>query len=433
MLSLSYSEYKSDTSRIHAKTVLADCFFIPTFSSSRIIRSPYGTILFMENSKRSHIIFALNILTFLLTLHTALPVYISSSYLSTFINEKTVGLVYSFCSILAILAFMGINPVLRRLGNYRTFFILLSLEILTLIGIAFAQSALSLISAFALNFVSIALLSFSMDVFVETYSTDIATGKTRGVFMTYLNTAWIIAALITSVILTNSDYWKIYGAAALIFIPILFLFLLNFRDFKDRPYRATSYRKDLASALRNGNVRSILIVTFLLQFFYAWMTIYMPLYLHNHIGFDWKTIGIIFSVMLLPFVMTELPLGKIADSRLGEKEMLSLGLLIMGVATASMSFISIPSFWLWAILLVTTRIGASIVESMKESYLFKTVTPGDVSILSISRNTVPLAYIIAPFFTSAFLAFFDFKFLFAFVGLSMIFGLRYSLVLVDTK
>src|SRR3989338_5605168 len=174
---------------------------------------------------------------------------------------------------------MGINPVLRRLGNYRTFLILLSLEILTLIGIAFAQSALSLISAFALNFVSIALLSFSMDVFVETYSTDIATGKTRGVFMTYLNTAWIIAALITSVILTNSDYWKIYGAAALIFIPILFLFLLNFRDFKDRPYRATSYRKDLVSALRNGNVRSILIVTFLLQFFYAWMTIYMPLYL----------------------------------------------------------------------------------------------------------------------------------------------------------
>ncbi len=383
--------------------------------------------------ERHHLIFALNILTFLLTLHTALPVYINSSYLSTFLNERYVGLIYSFCSILSIIAFVGVSKMLRQYGNYRLFIGLLIIEIFSLIGMTFAHSAMYLIAVFAVNFVSIALLGFCIDIFLESFSTNAATGKIRGLLLTGANAAWIVAALVTSVILSDGDYWKIYGAAALLFIPVIFLFRLNFKNFKDKPYRSLPYLKNFKEVMRNKNIRSILFVGFLLQFFYAWMVIYTPLYLHNHIGFSWNVIGIIFSVMLLPFVITELPLGRLADTRFGEKEMLCIGFIITALSTAYISFISSSSVALWMSVLFITRIGASIIEIMSETYFFKKISPEDTEAVSIFRTVRPLAYIVSPLIATVLLWFVDIRFMFTALGIILLLGLGSSLALKDTR
>ena len=46
--------------------------------------------------------------------------------------------------------------------------------------------------------------------------------------------------------------------------------------------------------------------------------------------------------------------------------------------------------------MIINRIGAASIESMKESYLFKQISSADLGILSISRNTRPLAAIVGP-------------------------------------
>jgi MFS family permease len=112
-------------------------------------------------------------------------------------------------------------------------------------------------------------------------------------------------------------------------------------------------------------------------------------------GFSWDKIGIIFTVMLLPFLFLEYPLGRLSD-KVGEKKMLRIGLLIMAFATLSIPFISEPKILPFAIALFLSRVGAATIEIMTESYFFKSVTEEHADEISFYRNTSPVSFIIGP-------------------------------------
>lgn len=183
---------------------------------------------------------------------------------------------------------------------------------------------------------------------------------------------------------------------------------------------------------KHHSTYKILASNFLLQFFYAWMVIYTPIYLHTYIGFDWQAIGIIFTIMLFPFAILEAPLGQLADERFGEKEMLTAGFIITAITTALLAFIPNADFWLWAAGLLATRIGASAIEIMNETYFFKKNGENHPDILSLFRMTRPMAYIIAPLIATFLLQFLSYQYLFIVLGGIMLLGLRYSLTLRDT-
>ncbi len=377
--------------------------------------------------------FVIYILGFLFALHATLPIYINSSFLSLISPEKFVGIIYSIGSVATILAFFVIPPILRKFGGYQTAIAFILLELLSLISLAFLKSPSLLIFFFITSLVSIAIIGFIIDLFLENVSSDNKTGKIRGIFLTSVNIAWIVSPLITSFILTNGDYWKIYVAAAALLLPVLFIVKRNLKNFKDNNYDKTPLSKTINEIWKGKDIRNIFMISFLMQFFFAWMVIYTPLYLHNQIGFDWGQIGILFSVMLLPYVLTELPLGKIADDKLGEKEIMSIGFIIMAISTGVISFLPNGNFFLWMAILFITRIGASMVEIMSETYFFKKTNVSQMPIVSMFRTTKPLAYIIAPITATILFYFIEFKFIFIILGFLMFYGLRFSLALKDTR
>jgi len=164
------------------------------------------------------------------------------------------------------------------------------------------------------------------------------------------------------------------------------------------------------------------------------MVIYMPIYLHDHIGFDWKTIGIMFTIMLLPFFLLEMPLGKLADKKFGEKEILNLGFLITGVSTASLAFMTSNNVVLWAVLLFITRIGASMIEVSSETYFFKKIDGDNANILNLFRVLRPLAYVLSPIIASILLIFIGMNYLFIVLGIIvMVGGISIEMNLKDTK
>ena len=163
------------------------------------------------------------------------------------------------------------------------------------------------------------------------------------------------------------------------------------------------------------------------------MVVYMPIHLHDHIGFDWPTISIIFTIMLLPFILFEIPAGRIADKWCGEKELLSAGFIVTALFTMVIPFILIPSFIIWTAILFMTRVGASVVEISTESYFFKHVEGNDADIISFFRMARPLAYIAGPIVAMIALNFLPFQYIFLVLGIIMFFGLKYSLALKDTR
>ena len=381
---------------------------------------------------------------FWLALTAALPAYINSSFLALTVGEKRVGYIYTTASIFAVLGILFISRLIRRFRPARFILYAGTISLASLITLAtfgHTKNLIIIVGAFSVYFVTNILMSLTLDLLLEQTSLNSKTGGIRGLYWTCVNTAWLASPLLAGTLVGNNNYQIIYLVASVALLPVLGIAiyyqthspLVSYHA--EHPFKIKTFAKIFGGKRTSTtiNLRRILIIEFLLNFFYSIMVIYAPFYLHTYMGFDWSTIGQILTIMLIPFVILDYPLGLIADKWLGEKELLTAGLAVMALATLPLAFFTGKIVAMWALILFLTRVGAATVEIMKETYLFKKIDGDDLDVLSLSRLMAPLAHLIAPLLASIFLIFFPYRFIF--VGLSIIvaLGLTQSLKLKDTK
>lgn len=375
------------------------------------------------------------VIGFVFNLSYAIPTYVNSTFLAHLPNmtDSLVGIIYTASSVLALAVFLEMPDILRRFNNFKTTLALLFACMISLMGLSTGEHALVIIGAFLVNFVSIALINFTLDIFLEQFSTDSKTGRIRGIYFTVTNAAWLLAPLITSALLGEDNiYGTMYAASGILLIPAILLVFFGLREVKDPPFNRVPFWRTLAEVWANNDIKGIFLVDFLLQFFYAWMIIYAPIYLHDTIGFDWTQIGIILTVMLIPFPVLGAPLGRLADWH-GEKKILISGFAIMALSTISIAFVTDHSMAVWAAILFMTRVGAASVEVMVETYFFKHVNATNANIITFSRMMRPFAYVISPIIAAILFTVFDIKGLFIFLGLLVLYGIRFTSKLKETR
>jgi MFS family permease len=150
------------------------------------------------------------------------------------------------------------------------------------------------------------------------------------------------------------------------------------------------------------------------------------MYLYKHLGLSWESLGIIFTIMLLPFVIFNILIGKLIDIYHVRKRLLiTIGIFTIGIFTIIMSLINTQNIFYWAFILFMTRVGAVMIETTSEIYFFTHVREEDAYLLSIFRDMSPMAYILAPLLASLFIIFFPFKYLFMALGIFTLVGLYY--------
>jgi MFS family permease len=400
--------------------------------------------------------------SFFTSFHYALVAYINSSYLANFIAEGKIGFLYSLGSILTILTIPNLSKVLKKIGQFKTVLSALFINLISILTLAATASpALKVATSFPLtdgnvfvdNFnsltpwvpllaigsflmfqISLVLNYILLDIYLKEFSKKSETGSDRGWFLLAINSAFVLSPFLVGMIITGQDdgFWKIYLISSLFIFLALTVVFSKLRDVKDIEYHNPPFLQTAKKVANNKNILSIYLSSFLLSFFYSWMVIYTPIYLHENIGFDWSEIGTIFSIMLTAFVILQLPLGKIADKYLGEKEILTIGFLIMAISTGLLSFIDSKSLITWSIALFMTRVGASAIEIMNDTYFFKKVKAEDTDIISFYRNANPVAYIVGPTLASLILYFIDYKYLFLVLGAITLSGTIFSLRIKDT-
>lgn len=373
------------------------------------------------------------LLTFLFTLHVTPATYIESSFLGQFVSTSTLGFIFSIASIASIFAFIYVRPLLRRFGNYKTFLVVLLIELVTLMYMAMSDIGWIVLTAFIIGHTMRNLAFFHLDIFLEELSPDKDTGGIRGMYLTVMNISFIVGPLLGGLLLTNGDYWKIFVASSILLLPVLYILVVHLRGFTDPNYKDLKLEYTTKRVLRNRNMFSIFAINSLLRFFYAWMIIYAPIYLIKEIGFSVSETTFIIGIALIAFVLLQAPLGYLADKVTGEKEFLIAGFLILGASTMALTFISSTNFWVWVAALFVTRIGASIVEVMSESYFFKKIDSSDLNVIGFFRMLRPFVYSAAPLLASTLLIVIDIRFLFLVLGVIMLYGIKYSLALKDTR
>ncbi|MEX2368922.1 MAG: MFS transporter [Candidatus Paceibacterota bacterium] len=368
------------------------------------------------------------------TLHFVLPLYVNSNFLDSIVSETTTSLIYIVAAILAIATMSVSADMLPKLGNFWSMLIFLVLELaaVAILAIPTAPVAL-LIGAFIAHWILTAIIRFNIDVFLEHFSTDAETGNIRGSVIALNHVSYIIGPLLAGFILSGDTFWQMYLVSAVLVVPPLVILIKKFRNFADPVYENASLFKSVQKVWQDVNVRFALGAMFVLRLFFAWMIVYTPIYLHKYIGLSFSEIGIIFSIMLVPFVLFGQPLGRIADKWLGEKELLIGGFIITAIFTASLSLVTAPSILIWGALLFGTRTGATMIQVMSEGYFFKHVESADIHAISVLRMIRPAAYTIAPILASLMLLFAPFSGIFLGISVALILGALISLPIVDTR
>jgi MFS family permease len=360
------------------------------------------------------------------SLPIALMAYINSSFLSSFMSEKSVGIIYALGSISAMSALLIMPKIFRKMGGYKFLLWVIGLDALSILLFAFSKNAWSAALIFIFGFTFNTLIFFSLDEILKIFSSNAITGKTRGIYLTICSLAWVMAQLASGTILGETSFRMIYFISFIITVLFLLVSYFSFSGIPDPKYDKTGAVRYIGEFFKNKNLFRAYGLSLLLQFFYCWMVIYTPIYLSLHLGFSWKEIGIIFSIMLLPFVIIPFNLGKYAD-KIGERKILMFGFAIASLATLTLFFIQGHQIWLWALLLFTTRIGAATIEVMNDAYFFRHIKPENEEFVGIYRSALPVAYILGPLVAFLFLIFIpSLNFIYIILGAFMLLGIYLS-------
>ncbi len=366
----------------------------------------------------------------------AMTGYVQSSYLNKFLPLGYIGLFLSLVTIITI-AISFIYPRLaRRYSTYRLMIITYFLAIASNFIMSSETATWLILVAFIIRYLSLVFIFVNMDVLLENISDDGCTGVIRTKYLTAKNAAWLISPLIMGYLVgVNNNYQRIYYVGGLLMLPALFLLISKRRQFIDAKnrYRQQAAAMTVNQLLGNRDRRGIFLSSLALQFFYGLMSLYTPIYLHQTIGLSWATLSIVFTVMLLPFVLIQMPAGVLADRCLGEKEMLIIGNIIMIVAVTGIFFAKTTNPFIWGFLLFFSRIGAALAESMHETYFFKKVESRDMAVINLYRQNKPIGWLIASLAAFATLSFLPLTSIFLVLIAGLIIGLIPIFYIRDTR
>ncbi len=370
----------------------------------------------------------------ILAISSALPAYLQSNFLNRFVSLDTLSLFVISANALTVLSILSFPKLIKKLSNFFLTKVILVIYAASLLGLSSASSPISALISTIFLTISSNLLWINMDVLIENFSKNSSTGRTRTLYFTFINLGWIFSPTLAGYLVGLGDYQLSYLVAAFLNVPVFFIFLSQGKRLRNNiAYSQEKITMVIKKTWQNKNLRGIFFVALLLQLFYSTAVVYVPIYLHQNMGIAWGPLGLMFSISLIPFIIFEIPAGIIADKYIGEKEILFLGFAILAISLLCFFLLKTDTFLIWAGILFFSRIGASLVEAMRETYFFKIIDAKDVGYINIFRTAAPLGYIIGPGLAMLILTFLPLNYLFLAVAIIMLSGFIFVASLKDTK
>ncbi len=374
----------------------------------------------------------INFISILIGFSQAVLIYVISSYFKAAIGTENVGIFYFGTSIVALVLLLNLHKIVKSIGKSNSLFLILGVKLIALFFLVMLKPGISSIVFLLVYMMFVPLDTVAIDIILESYSVDKLSGRIRGLEIIALESGYVLGPFLSTNILNKYGFHYVFFAALIIVVFVFSLALLKLGQVNHKFNKKLSTKALLKKVLKRPNIMRIYSVSIVLELFFAIMVIFSPIYLRD-IGFSWSQIGIIFTFMLVPFLIMPYPIGYLADKKLGEKELLIAALFVMGIATLSVFFTTVPSLKLWILILVFTRIGASSLQTLRDSYFYKRIDGHDVDLNNFFRTANPIAYLFGSALSFFILLFYPVRVLFFALALIIFLSLYPAFRLIDNK
>lgn len=292
-------------------------------------------------------------------------------YLNQFLEKaELVGLVAAISSLAGMAFSIPTGVLSDKLGRKRLLiasFLLLSAVLLVFFLNTSLYALIVLQIAFGFAMAPAWIVS---EAFIKDISPIGRRGEFRSVFGTFANAGMFVGPVIGGLLADQFNIRTPYLFSAILLLASLPLV------FKLKDYNRNSTRNAKSNGIRRADLLAVLkefrqhrelnvlaLCTVALFFWYSARWVFGPLFLH-HLGYSPFVIGVWIGISAAPFLLFQIPLGKIGD-RIGKTKLIYLGFVISAIFIIPLGFLtSLPS------LLVTIFIislGTTFVEPLIEA------------------------------------------------------------------
>lgn len=380
------------------------------------------------NRKKIHLV---SLVSFVFGFLDAFFIYVLSSYFSAISGTDNVGIFYFFAYGIVLISLFYLQPLIRHVGRARALYLSLGLSICAAAVLASLPTPGIAIMAALLLIVATNVTWVALDILLESFSQDLVSGSIRGLYLTIMNAGLLVAPILSLRTLDFFQYHGIFLTLVVGYTIVFIIALVGFRTDNRTVQKKILLRTTVKKMLAERNLLRIYHVSFAMEFFYALMIVYTPLYLRS-LQFSWNEIGIIFTVMLVPFVVLQYPLGVLADRYFGEKEMLIGSIALAAAATFILPFLEAGNIVAWGVALFMTRVGIAGIEILRDSYFYKQIDADDMDVIAFFRTARPIANIVAAVLSVLMLIVFPLWCVFFLVAFMLIFALFDTFFLEDS-
>ncbi|MDX9913207.1 MAG: MFS transporter [Candidatus Moranbacteria bacterium] len=377
-------------------------------------------------------LFFIDVVSFLMGFAAALFAYIISSYFKEVLGTDNVGVVYFIAYVIVLILLLNMHKLVYVFGKSFILHIALLLKIVAVFGLLMVPISYLGIG-FLILYTIAGTLSWSvLSLIMESFSVDNESGRIRGAHLSISNAGFLLGPLLSAQLLEKYNFEGVFFVSLIVYIFIFIFSLVYIRRTNHRFKQKVKVAELLKKVFKRKNIMKIYYVSFVLEFFYALMVIYVPIYMLER-GFTWDQLGVAFTIMLIPFVFVQYPAGLIADKKTGEKEILLFSFFILGISTLLFYFADSGDIIVWTTILLLGRIGAALIEILRESYFFKRIDGNDVDIVDFFGTSKPVAYIVATACSSVLLIFSSISSIFILVAIVCFSAIYPVFKLADNK
>ena len=250
--------------------------------------------------------------TFLIGFSQAVLTYVMSSYFKLATGTESVGIFYGVSYVVYLMILFNLHKLVRLAGKSNVFYFSLLANIIISLFLTFSGPSIVGILLLMLYIVVSHVVWVALDVIIESFSVDRMSGRIRGLHLTIFNAGFLFGPFISTYILDRIGFQGIF-VFALIFNCLIFIFgLIGFRNINHKFERKLKIMGVLRRVATKKDILRIYYVSFVLEFFYALMTIYTPIYLRD-LCFSLVCNVLIFIAILLPFVILQTPILVLSD------------------------------------------------------------------------------------------------------------------------
>lgn len=383
-----------------------------------------------------NLVIALYIATIFYSLHYAVTLYLGAVYLEQYVSTGLVGLVFIVAALFTTYVTFSLSHYLNKYSNYRFMITAALMEVVVLLVMALTKDPIVALVFFIFQQILVNVIFVALNISLQEVSKKSESGSVRGVYFTILNLGILSAAFLSGTIYKSFSFVGVYITSALLLLPVIYIVYRYVHTISEPKYENISFLKTIKKIYEHKDIRNITLLQFLLECFFAVMVVYTTIYLSETIGIPTATVlQVILPFALLPFIIFPYELGILADTRIGEKELLIIGFTITGVVMLLVPFIQSTSVLVWGVVLFMSRVGASIIEAMASTYFYKKIDGSEAGIITLFVNsTRSLSLIFVPLVATFIFSVLNLPqyTIFIFIGVALLWGARIATRLHDT-